>query len=123
VRLTESRNARSKQVTSDAYRAANRLRMAARRALEWIGMFRKAWLVFRYEVCDLFLYSTRSSYAHIVLYFYLEASQALSSEHTIALPFCMVMEFNVVNRFVFSLRGLICIYCYSNRFLAGGIFL
>jgi len=44
----QSRNIRSKKVTHDAYRPANRLRMATRRALEWIGMLKKAWLVFRY---------------------------------------------------------------------------
>ena len=39
VRLTESRNARSEQllVVPSAYRVANQQRMAARRALEWIG--------------------------------------------------------------------------------------
>ena len=96
--------------------------MTARRVLEWIGMFQKACMVLRYEVCDLFLYSTLSSYAHIVLYLYLKAPQALPSERIIALPSCTAMEFDVVNRFVFSLRDFICIYCYSNRFLAGGIF-
>ena len=40
MRLTESRNAKSEQIaTCDAYRATNQLRMAARGALEWIGMF------------------------------------------------------------------------------------
>ena len=37
----QSGNARSKQVTRDAYRPPNRLRMATRRALEWIGMLWK----------------------------------------------------------------------------------
>ena len=40
---------RSKKITCDTYRAANWLKMVARREREWIGMFRKAWLVFRYE--------------------------------------------------------------------------
>ena len=39
--------------TRDAYRVAKQQRMAARRALEWIGMS-KAQLVFRYEISDLF---------------------------------------------------------------------
>ena len=39
--------------TRGAYRVANQQRMAARRALEWIGTS-KAWLVFRYEISDLF---------------------------------------------------------------------
>ena len=43
VRLTEQK--RQKQAaTCDAYRVANQQRMAAERALEWIGMS-KAWLV------------------------------------------------------------------------------
>jgi len=40
--------------TCGAYRVANQQRMAARRALEWIGTL-KARLVFRYEISDLFL--------------------------------------------------------------------
>ena len=40
--------------TCDAYRVANQQRMAARRALDWIGML-KARLVLRYEISDLFL--------------------------------------------------------------------
>ena len=40
--------------TRDAYRVSNQQRMAARRALEWIGTS-KAWLAFRYEISDLFL--------------------------------------------------------------------
>jgi len=40
--------------TCDAYRVTNQQRMAARRALEWIGMS-KAWLVFRYEISEFFL--------------------------------------------------------------------
>jgi len=35
----------------DTYRAASLLRMAAKRALEWIGIL-KARLVFRYEISD-----------------------------------------------------------------------
>ena len=50
ARLTESRNARS---THDAYRVANQQRMAARRTPEWIRTS-KAWLVFRYDISDLF---------------------------------------------------------------------
>ena len=53
ARLTESRNARSEQLTRDAYRVANQYRMASRRALEWIRTL-KAQLVFRYEISDLF---------------------------------------------------------------------
>jgi len=41
--------------THDAYRATNQPRMAARRALEWIGMF-KSLAGFRYEISDLFYY-------------------------------------------------------------------
>jgi len=40
--------------TRDAYRVANhsnQQRMAARRALEWIGTS-KAWLLFRYDISD-----------------------------------------------------------------------
>jgi len=40
--------------TRDAYKVANKQRMAARRALEWIGML-KARLVFRYETSDLLI--------------------------------------------------------------------
>jgi len=39
--------------TRGAYRVTNQQRMAARRALEWIRTS-KAWLVFRYEISDLF---------------------------------------------------------------------
>ena len=39
--------------TCDAYRAANQLRMAARRALEWIRMFEGPAVSFRYEISDL----------------------------------------------------------------------
>jgi len=39
----------------DAYRQANRLRVAARRAREWIRMFQKPQLDFRYEIRDLFI--------------------------------------------------------------------
>jgi len=53
VRLTESENARRKQLTCDAYRVTNQQRMASRRALEWIAMS-KAQMVFRYEISDLF---------------------------------------------------------------------
>ena len=45
---------RKQVATHDAYRAANQLRMADRRTLEWIEMF-KAWPVFRYETSDLFI--------------------------------------------------------------------
>jgi len=45
ARLTESRNARSEQllVVPSAYRVANQQRMAARRALEWIGGLKPGW--------------------------------------------------------------------------------
>ena len=39
--------------TRDAYRVTNQWRIAAKRALEWIGTL-KAWLVFRYEISDLY---------------------------------------------------------------------
>ena len=39
--------------TCDTHRAANQLRVAARRELEWIGTFLKVRLVFRYEISDL----------------------------------------------------------------------
>ena len=54
ARLTESGNARSEQLnTRGAYRVASQQRMAARRALEWIGAS-KARLLFRYEILGLF---------------------------------------------------------------------
>ena len=54
ARLIESGNARSEQLLScGAYRVADQQRMAARRALEWIGAS-EARLVFRYEISDLF---------------------------------------------------------------------
>jgi len=53
ARLAESRNARSEKLLVMAtLRVANQQRMAARRALEWIGTS-KARLVFRYEISDL----------------------------------------------------------------------
>jgi len=47
VRLTESGNARSEQllVVPSAYRVTNQLRMAARRALEWIGASKPGWFL------------------------------------------------------------------------------
>jgi len=42
--------------TRDAYRVSNQQRMAARRALEWIGTS-KARLVFRYEISDLLVFN------------------------------------------------------------------
>ena len=39
MRLTESGIAGSKQLLCDAYRVTNQLRVATRRALEWIRMF------------------------------------------------------------------------------------
>ena len=48
ARLTESGNARSEQLLV-VHRVTNQHRMAARRALEWIGTS-KAWLVFRHEI-------------------------------------------------------------------------
>jgi len=42
--------------THDAYRVANQQRMAARRALEWIGT-PKAWLAFRYKISRLIFQS------------------------------------------------------------------
>ena len=49
--------------TCDAYRAANFLRMAARRTLEWVGMFWKVWLDFRYEISDLSSYGNTGASA------------------------------------------------------------
>ena len=46
------RKCQKQAATHDAYRVANQKRMAARRALEWIGMS-KAQLVFTYEISDL----------------------------------------------------------------------
>ena len=42
-----------KQVaTYDAYRAANQLRMAARRTLEWIEMLMPGWFLdMKYQIC------------------------------------------------------------------------
>ena len=47
ARLTESGNARSEQllVVPSAYRIANQQRMAARRALEWIGVSKPGWFL------------------------------------------------------------------------------
>ena len=55
MRLTESGNARSEQLLMVPTQALTNREwaMAARRALEWIGMS-KARLVFRYEISDLF---------------------------------------------------------------------
>ena len=50
MRLTESQK---RAATCGAYRVAIQERMDTRRALEWIGVS-KAWLVFRYEISDLF---------------------------------------------------------------------
>ena len=54
VRLTESGNAKSEQIaTCDACRAANRLRMAARGALEW-NVRRSGWFLgMKYQTCFL----------------------------------------------------------------------
>ena len=49
----QERTRQKRAATRGAYRVANRERMAARRALEWIGTY-KARLVFRYEISDLF---------------------------------------------------------------------
>ena len=55
ARLAESGNARSEQLpVMPTLRVANQQRMAARRALEWVGTS-KARLVFRYEISDLLL--------------------------------------------------------------------
>lgn len=56
ARLTMSGSSRSKRVTRDTYRVASQLRMTARRVLEWIGMFRKARLDFRYDLLLLVLF-------------------------------------------------------------------
>jgi len=46
ARLTKSGNARSEQllVVPSAYRVADQQRMAARRALEWIGASKPGWI-------------------------------------------------------------------------------
>ena len=43
------RKRQNRAVTCGAYRVADQQRIAARRALEWIGVS-EAWLVFRYEI-------------------------------------------------------------------------
>jgi len=50
TRLTKSGNTRSEQLLVVPTESQ---RVAALRALEWIGMS-KAWLVFRYEISDFF---------------------------------------------------------------------
>ena len=54
AKLTErlERRHQKRAATRDAYRVAKQQKMAARRALEWIGTS-KAQLVFRYEISDL----------------------------------------------------------------------
>jgi len=49
------RECKKQAVACVTYKATNQLRMASRRALEWIGMF-KVQMVFRYEISDLFMY-------------------------------------------------------------------
>ena len=53
VGLIKSRNAKKQAATRDTYRATNQQRMAARRALKWIGMLEHP-AVFRYKISDLF---------------------------------------------------------------------
>ena len=53
VEACQEQKHQKRAATCDAYRVANQQRMASRRALEWIGTS-KAWLVFRYEISDLF---------------------------------------------------------------------
>jgi len=51
ARLTKSGKHQKQAATHDAYRAAKRLRMIARRVLEWIGMLKgRCW----YQLSDLF---------------------------------------------------------------------
>ena len=59
ARLTEWK-CQKRAATHDAYKVTNQLRMAARRALEWIRTS-KGWLVFRSEISDLF-YSVLAVY-------------------------------------------------------------
>ena len=47
------RKRQKRAATHGVYRVANQQRMAARRALDWIGTS-KARLVFRYEISDLY---------------------------------------------------------------------
>ena len=57
ARLTKSGNARSEQllVVPSAYRVANQQRMAARRALEWIGASKPGWFLDMKYQLDLLL--------------------------------------------------------------------
>ena len=48
----QKRKCQKRAATCGAYRVANQQRMAARRALEWIGAS-KVRLLFRYEISDL----------------------------------------------------------------------
>jgi len=49
----KQRQCRRDEQLLGAYRVTDQQRMAARRALEWIGAL-EAWLIFRYEISDLF---------------------------------------------------------------------
>ena len=54
ARLTKSGNARSEQllVVPSTYRVTNQQRMAARRALEWIGALKPGWFLgMKYHTC------------------------------------------------------------------------
>jgi len=53
MRWSEADQGQKQAATCGAYRVANQQRAAARRALEWIWTS-KAWLVFRYEISDLY---------------------------------------------------------------------
>jgi len=55
ARLTESGDTRSEQLllVPSAYRVANQQRMAARRALEWIGASKPGWFLdMKYHTCS-----------------------------------------------------------------------
>ena len=53
TRADQEQKRQKRAATHDAYRVANQQRIAARRALGWIGMS-KSQLVFRYEITDMF---------------------------------------------------------------------
>ena len=61
--LTESGNARTEQLLV-VLTESDQQRMAARRALEWIGAS-EAQLVFRYEISDLFSSSWEQGYTRM----------------------------------------------------------
>ena len=70
---------------SSSYRAANRWRMALRRALEWIGMFQKAPQYFRYDKFLTLPYGTNRSPCVCIVNLVNTSTSSMSvktSEHT-----------------------------------------